>query len=340
MQLDGRTCRTPTEHRAAIAMAGTHDIPPQKVLRAAEEPRHGHLVRDLAGLRMWFGLQSSVGDWLVADNDNTPAASRGPSEQRQLEGERDVLPNTGQMLAAVAGASPVREGSRVTLGGLRFDHGRLTGWQDGAGRWRRPAEISASRQASQAGATGSNRAVREWMATAGEWPAQPNRRRAVMPPPSGWPLRSACRDWLDVASPSTARVGTWTRPAECPASGRDWMMVAHEPVPVTRCPSPALPAIGRLPEQFLSGRCRPSGAAMPGGPDLAPQEAATIRAAEEAAADRLSRRDWRVLALSTRAATMTDIGTAAGLRGKRAERSGPDVLIAAAKNLQEILLAA
>ncbi|MDF2810410.1 MAG: hypothetical protein K0S56_1441 [Microvirga sp.] len=335
-------------HEAAACMlasraepAGTYDpaaLPPPPKARPSKAPRHRALVRDLAGLRLW--LSSAPTSWLEADNDNTPAELRGPSEQRQTEADLDIVPSVDAMLAAVDGAKPVRDGHRVTLGGLRFDHGRLTGWRDSAGNWRRPAEIYAHGHASQGGATGSDRSVRAWMTTAGEWPAQPHQRRAMQPPQAGWPIRSARRDWLDVASPSPMRIGEWARPAERPARGRDWLMVASEPAPITRCPSPALPTPGRLAEQFLAGRCRPSGAAMAGGHDAAPQEAAIIRREEEAAAARLSRRHRQVLRKATVARTMADVGAVDGLSGKAAERAGPQMLVEAAKKFEEIMLAA
>jgi hypothetical protein len=335
-------------HEAAACMlasraepAGTYDpaaLPPPPKARPSKAPRHRALARELAGLRLW--LSSAPTSWLRPDNDNTPAELRGPAEQRQTEAELDVLPSVDQMLAAVEGATPVRAGSRVTFGGLRFDYGRLTGWRDTAGNWLRPQERYLPRRGTTAGATGSDRSVRAWMTTAGEWPAQPHQRRPVQPPRHDWPLRSARRDWLDVASPSPARLGIWTRPAERPASPRDWLIVASAPVPITRCPSPALPTLGRLAEQFLAGRCRPSGAAMPGGPDVAPQEAALIRAAEDAAAARLSRRHRQVLRKAGTARTMANIGAIDGLQGKVAERAGQHILVEAAKNFEKILLAA
>lgn len=335
-------------HEAAACMlasraepAGTYDpaaLPPPPKARPSKAPRHRALVRDLAGLRMW--MSGAPTSWLQPDNDNTPAEQRGPAEQRQTEAELDVLPSVDAMLAAVDGAKPVREGHRVTFGGLRFDHGRLTAWRDPAGNWRRPAEIYGARHGTQAGTTGSDRAVRAWMASTGEWPAQPHLRRPMQPSQAGWPVRSAYRDWLHVASPSPLRIGEWTRPAERPATPRDWLMVSHEAAPVIRCPSPALPTLGRLAEQFLAGRCRPSGAAMPAGHDAAPQEAELIRAAEDAAAARLSRRHRKVLARATTARTMADIGALDGLQGKVAERAGQHMLVEAAKNFEKILLAA
>ncbi|MDF2621325.1 MAG: hypothetical protein K0S00_3984 [Xanthobacteraceae bacterium] len=315
------------------------NLPPPEKARPSKAPRHRALSL-LAGLRAWVDKQSSAGDWLRPDNDNTPQQLRGPPEQRQTEAELDLLPSVDAMLIAIKGANPVRDGHRVTLGGLRFDHGRLTGWRSGAGEWLRPQERYKARRGTTAGATGYDRSVRQWMAVAGEWPAQPHQRRPVQPPRSDWPLRSARRDWLDVASPSPMRVGEWAGPAPRPASARDWLMVAQEPVPITRCPSPALPTLGRLSEQFLTGRCRPSGNACPGLPGPAPQELALIRAAEEAAAARLSRRHRRVLAKATTARTMADIGALDGLSGKTAERAAPQMLVEAAKNFEEILLAA
>lgn len=321
--------------------AGTYDpaaLPPPPKARSSKAPRHRAMVRDLGGLRMW--LSSAPSSWLVADNDDTPQQLRGPSEQRQTEAELDVLPSVDAMLAAVEGADLVRDGNRVTFGGLRFYQGRLIGWRSGAGGWRRPSEVYAHRHASQAGATGSDRAVRHWMASAGVWPSAPHRRRPVQPPQAGWPVRSARRDWLDVASPSLARIGTWTRLAERPGSARDWLTVASEPVPITRSPSPALPSVGRLAEQFLAGRCRPSGAAMGGGREMAPQEEALMRAVEEAAAARLPRHYRRVLARAATARTMADIGAIDGLSSKAAERAGPQILVEAAKKIEEIMLAA
>lgn len=335
-------------HEAAACMLATREeptggwdpaaLPPPDKARPSKTPRHRALVRELAGLRLW--MSSAPTSWLVADNDNAPAEQRGPAEQRQLEAELDLLPSVNTMLAAVEGADPVRDGHRVTLGGLRFDHGRLTGWRDSAGNWRRPQERYLARRGTQAGATGSDRAVRAWMASAGEWPARTHQRRAMQPPQYGWPVRSARRDWIDVASPSPARVGEWTRPAPRPASARDWLMVASEPAPIIRCPSPALPTLGRLAEQFVAGRCRSSGGTTVGGHDAAPQEAAIIRREEEAAAARLSRRHRRVLARAVTARTMADVGAVDGLSGKVAERAGPQMLVEAAKKFEEIMLAA
>lgn len=335
-------------HEAATCMLATRDeptgswdpaaLPPPDKVRTSKTPRHRALVRELAGLRMW--MSSAPTSWLQPDNDNTPAELRGPAEQRQTEAELDVLPSVDAMLAAAEGADLVRDGHRVTLGGLRFDHGRLTAWRDPAGNWRRPAEIYAARHGTQAGATSSDRAVRAWMANVGEWPGQPHLRRLMQPPQAGWPVRSARRDWIDVASPGDMAVGSWARPVERPASARDWLTVSHEPVPIIRCPSPALPTLGRLAEQFLAGRCRPSGAAMPGGMEVAPQEAALIRAAEEAAAALLSRRHRQVLRKAGTARTMANIGAIDGLQGKVAERAGPQMLVEAAKKFEEIMLAA
>lgn len=335
-------------HEAAACMLATRDeptgswdpaaLPPPDKVRTSKAPRHRALVRDLAGLRMW--MSGAPTSWLKPDNDNTPAELRGPAEQRQIEAELDLLPSVDAMLAAVEGADLVRDCHLVTLGGLRFDHGRLTGWRAGDGGWLRPQERYKARRGTTAGATGSDRAVRQWMALAGEWPAEPHQRRSMQAPPCGWPVRSARRDWIDVASPSPMRLGSWARPVPRPDSASDWLMVAQEPVPVTLCPSPALPTLGRLAEQFLSGRCRPSGAGMRGGPDEAPQQAAMIRAAEEAALTLLSRRHRQVLRKAATARTMADVGAVDGLSGKAAGRAGSQVLVEAAKNFEEIMLAA
>lgn len=310
-------------------IADNDDAPPVPVARPSKKPRHRALVKDLAGLRLWLDLESTGATWPPADNDNTPANLRGPSEQRRLETGLDLLPSVEQMMTAAEGAEPERDGARVTLGGLRFERGRLTGWRSSTSApWRKPAEIYGSRRVSQAGGTGSDRAVRGWMAGKGGWPEEPHRRVEIAPPAAGWPIHSAGRDWIDVAAPWRSH------------PPRQSGFVPALDTPVTRCPSPALPTVGRLAEQFNAGRCRASGQAVPGGPDLSPQEAGAVRAAEGAAVERLSPQDRRVLAVATRARTMADIGAIAGLSGKAAERAGSRMLVEASKNLHEILLAA
>ena len=364
--------RTPEEHRRAVEATRANwpevdehywhpptDRPAPKP-RSSKTPRHRAIGHDLAGLRVWFDLQSELpdGTWLAADNDNYPDADAAPAwSRRQTETDYDFIPSPEQMMVAhgapsmsmKVGAMRSRQGDLhdvVDYGNLRFAGGRLLAWREtDLAQWRRPSEKYHPREASSAGATGGNRLVEIVMAMHGEWPVE-RHERDVQP-------RRGLRDWLVVTSWRCAgyddegqypRTRTEDR-ALLRLHGVDgrvpFTRAAVRSLAAAKATQPALPRTGRLSDAFLGFRVRPSGTAS----ETPAQSAANIednmiRAAEVAAATSLAARDQHVLAAAGSARTMSDVGKVIGFGGKQAEREGKVALIQAAKNLLDIVLAA
>lgn len=139
--LDGRTVRSPAEHRAAIAAAGT------STRRVLGWPTGERLQRDdparFALLANWLWLTTSAGPQLELDpaNDNmAPPVYRSdrPNEEELLEAAGRGPRVVTRRAADGRWGQPVRhpaawsvEGNRVQLGNLVFQDGALVRWGTG-----------------------------------------------------------------------------------------------------------------------------------------------------------------------------------------------------------------